>query len=215
MSRTSTKRQVDAERPGSRYEEFVETAARLFQERGFSSTSVADIAKAGGLPIGSLYYYFPGGKDELAIAAIKHAATHFAGVLNQGLQSSSDPGDCLAACALLIGERSETADWTDGCPVAAIALDTIYRSDEIQAAADDAVGSWVSLVTDRLIELDVPDNVADEVAVMTITLLEGAELVGRLRRSRQPFDLAAQQLRTTVQTALSAEDSPGLNKELS
>jgi AcrR family transcriptional regulator len=36
----------------------VDTAARLVHEQGFANTSLADIARESGVPLGNLYYYF-------------------------------------------------------------------------------------------------------------------------------------------------------------
>ncbi|KAA5829152.1 TetR/AcrR family transcriptional regulator [Saccharopolyspora hirsuta] len=51
-------RTVDHERAAARREAIMQAAAALFAERGFESTSAAEIAKAAGLSSGSVFYYF-------------------------------------------------------------------------------------------------------------------------------------------------------------
>ena len=51
----------------------IETTARLLQHRGYHGTSLSDILEASGAPRGSLYFHFPGGKDQLAIEATRAA----------------------------------------------------------------------------------------------------------------------------------------------
>ncbi|MER5393542.1 TetR/AcrR family transcriptional regulator [Saccharopolyspora sp. NPDC002686] len=51
-------RTADPERAAARREAIVQAAAALFAERGFESTSAAEIAKAAGLSSGSVFYYF-------------------------------------------------------------------------------------------------------------------------------------------------------------
>jgi AcrR family transcriptional regulator len=54
----------------------IDTAARLVHEQGFSRTSLADIARDSGVPLGNLYYYFKT-KDAIGDALLdKMAATH-------------------------------------------------------------------------------------------------------------------------------------------
>ncbi|MFF1555891.1 TetR/AcrR family transcriptional regulator, partial [Rhodococcus erythropolis] len=45
----------------------------LMRWRGYSAVSVKDITVAARAPIGSLYHHFPGGKSQLAAAALQSA----------------------------------------------------------------------------------------------------------------------------------------------
>lgn len=180
---------------------FVATASRLFQEKGFGATSVNEIAKVGQVPIGSLYYYFPGGKEELGAAAVLYGARGFAEVLREGLASSDEPGQALAACAHLLADRLEASEWRDGCPVATVALETVHRSKVLQTAADEALGSWVELVASRLAELGIEQRTADEIAAVVIAVLEGAELMGRVSKSRAALEAAGRRMPLLVGAA--------------
>jgi TetR/AcrR family transcriptional repressor of lmrAB and yxaGH operons len=55
-------------------ERLVAAALSLFQAKGYHGVAISDILDATGLPKGSLYHHFPGGKEELAIAAISFLA---------------------------------------------------------------------------------------------------------------------------------------------
>ncbi|TGW02048.1 TetR/AcrR family transcriptional regulator, partial [Mesorhizobium sp. M2D.F.Ca.ET.145.01.1.1] len=45
----------------------IEATALLLRRRGYHGTSLNDILTASGAPRGSLYFHFPGGKDQLVI----------------------------------------------------------------------------------------------------------------------------------------------------
>ena len=51
----------------------VRAAATLFRRNGFAATGINEIAEVSGAPKGSLYHYFPDGKDQIAEAAIRFA----------------------------------------------------------------------------------------------------------------------------------------------
>jgi AcrR family transcriptional regulator len=63
-TQTARARQADQRRS-----ELIETALRLFAERGFRATTIADIASATGTAHGLVYHYF-GSKDELLEAVL-------------------------------------------------------------------------------------------------------------------------------------------------
>jgi AcrR family transcriptional regulator len=192
---------MSAESKTSTRDQFVAAASQLFQQQGFGATTVQQIAREGRVPIGSLYYYFPGGKEELGSAAVAYGAAEFAEVLRQGLAAGATPSAALAACARLLGQRLEATGWSDGCPVATVALETVQRSQELQAAAAAALQGWVTLVADHLRALGVASARAKAVASTTIALLEGAELMARVLGSREPLERAAVHLAELVSGA--------------
>ncbi|MGW1997695.1 ScbR family autoregulator-binding transcription factor [Embleya sp. NPDC001921] len=61
-------------RAGATRRSLLETAARLFHERGFAGTSISDIGNASGLTSGAIYFHFTN-KDALARAIVE---AHFA-----------------------------------------------------------------------------------------------------------------------------------------
>uniref|UniRef100_UPI001892272F TetR/AcrR family transcriptional regulator n=1 Tax=Catenulispora rubra TaxID=280293 RepID=UPI001892272F len=50
-------------------QKMVQAAKQLMRERGYNATAFSDVLKLSGAPRGSVYFHFPGGKTELAIAA--------------------------------------------------------------------------------------------------------------------------------------------------
>ena len=44
--------------------------AEVFREHGYEGASLSLISKATGLGKGSLYHFFPGGKEEMAVAVL-------------------------------------------------------------------------------------------------------------------------------------------------
>jgi AcrR family transcriptional regulator len=61
--------------PTDKRSRIVDTAARLVHEQGFTRTSLADIARESGVPLGNLYYYFKT-KDAIGEALVdKMSAT--------------------------------------------------------------------------------------------------------------------------------------------
>lgn len=95
-----THRQPRAEAPSGldRRELIVAVAGSLFVERGYSRTSMRDIATAAGLLSGSLYYYFPS-KEELFVEVHGTGMAILTRAAEAALAGGGDPWDRLARLA--------------------------------------------------------------------------------------------------------------------
>src|ERR1700740_131834 len=69
---------------------FVAAPAELLRRQGYAASGVNEIVARSGAPRGSLYFHFPGGKEELAVAAIEQSGTQLARALDPMLDSSED-----------------------------------------------------------------------------------------------------------------------------
>ncbi|MEV4219261.1 TetR/AcrR family transcriptional regulator [Nonomuraea sp. ATR24] len=180
----------------------VRAAAELLQRQGYEGASVKPIALAAGASVSSVYHFFPGGKQELAVEAVRHGAAEYADLLREGLASSPDPAEGVAACARLMVSALKTSAWVDGCPVAVTALETVGRVPGIQQAADEALAHWQRLVSTAIQKAGVPADTADELASTVISTLEGAELLSRVRQDDLPLRRAATHLSQLVRLAV-------------
>jgi AcrR family transcriptional regulator len=95
----------------------VESAAKLVYERGFGRTSLADIARESGVPLGNLYYYFKT-KDAIGKELIDRMASVYAAAREQW-ERGATPKERLEA---FIHGATETRDALArrGCPVGSL-----------------------------------------------------------------------------------------------
>ena len=69
-------------------QELIARITRVFQDHGFEGTSLSAISEATGLEKASLYHRFPGGKEQMAEAALGHVAKCFVNTLLAPLRES-------------------------------------------------------------------------------------------------------------------------------
>jgi TetR/AcrR family transcriptional regulator, transcriptional repressor for nem operon len=136
----------------------LKAAGRLFRERGFEAVTVADVMKSAGLTHGGFYGYFKS-KDDLIAQALATV-----------LGSATTPPADLAAYAEWYLSPAHRNSVAGGCPVAALASETIRQPGSARAemtaalrrhidhlsviapGADEAdkrraaIGSWASMV---------------------------------------------------------------------
>ncbi|MFI1446251.1 TetR/AcrR family transcriptional regulator [Streptomyces virginiae] len=179
-------------------ERLVRTASRLMQRGGYENTPVKQLVREAEATLGSLYHFFPGGKQELAVAAIHFGDEEFAELLRAGLAAHTDPAEAVEGVATALAQALEDSDWRDGCPVTATALETVGRLPELQAACAQAFANWQHLVAAKLLASGYPESEARDLAITVINTLEGAETTSQVTMSRTPLLVAGRHLARLV-----------------
>lgn len=127
----------------------VETAARLFREKG-THLSVADLMKASGLTHGGFYKQFAS-KDALIDEATTHAFAELAQLHAAGLERHAGQRDearqALIDNYLSVEHRDNPAD---GCPAAALAADMAREpaDSEARRVYVEGVGDFAKALAD-------------------------------------------------------------------
>ncbi|GGU04318.1 MULTISPECIES: TetR/AcrR family transcriptional regulator [Streptomyces] len=183
---------------GSTRDRIVVAASRLIQRQGYVGTGIKQIATEAEATLGSVYHFFPGGKEAVAVAAMEHGREEFAAVLRTALDGEDDPAEAVDACARILAKELRTSGWTDGCPVTAAALETLGTDNPIQRACAEALLAWQNLVADKLLGCGFPDPEARDLAATVINTLEGAEVTAQVTRSETPLLLAGRHLSRLV-----------------
>jgi TetR/AcrR family transcriptional repressor of lmrAB and yxaGH operons len=163
---------------------------------------VAGIAAEGAAPMGSFYFHFPGGKEEIGVAALRDGAQRFAARLAEVLDRYPSPPDALAGVAGWLADELAASGWADGCPIATTALESVTRSAALRAGAAEGFALWRDVLAGRLRAGGVPDGAADDLAGNALALIEGAELLARVEGGPEPLHRSAAALRTLASAAL-------------
>ena len=180
----------------------IETTARLLQHRGYHGTSLSDILEASGAPRGSLYFHFPGGKDQLAIEATRAAVEESTRELKQMLAEAKTPAAGVRAYVDAAAELMRTSDYTFGCPVAPVILDASGGVSELADLCRGAFEEWIGMIAAALIAAGVPKQRAAALALLAVTAIEGALLAARAYRDVKPLMTVGAELESVLSAAL-------------
>ena len=77
-------------RAGRRKTAVLEAACRVIADRGADATRFADVAAESGVPVSTLQYYF-GSREDLLVAAFRHASSAEIAALEADVATISDP----------------------------------------------------------------------------------------------------------------------------
>jgi len=192
-ARATRRSTTDGDTPQARAS-LVAGAADLIRRRGLNATSIRELAKHAGAPLGSTYHYFPGGKHQLASEAIQWAGAATASFIASALEKG-DPLAGLRAYLKLWRKQLLDNDFRAGCPVMAVAVE---EPSEVATGPQDAAAaafrSWIVLLADALHAHGLPTAQARRHASLVVAAVEGAVAISRAQRSIDVFDDVAAEL---------------------
>jgi len=169
-------------------------AARLFRQQGYHGTALHDVLAAGGSPRGSLYFHFPGGKEEIGEAALTLAGEAVRQAIARAAETSENALVFLTRVARGMASDLEKSGFQEGCPIATTALETAAQSDVLGAATRSAFQNWENEIRRGLERFGMASEQAVSAATTVLSLLEGALLLARTYRSLEPMQRAEQAL---------------------
>jgi TetR/AcrR family transcriptional regulator, lmrAB and yxaGH operons repressor len=168
-------------------EKTLAAAALLFRRQGFHGTALHDVLAAAGSPRGSLYFHFPGGKEQIGEAALDLAGEAVRSRIEQAAEASPNAETFLTGIARAMAADLEQSDFCNGCPIATTALETAAQSDVLRAAARRAFQSWEQEVARGLTRFGAKPDDAAISATTILSQIEGALLLARTYRSVEPL----------------------------
>jgi TetR/AcrR family transcriptional regulator, lmrAB and yxaGH operons repressor len=168
----------------------LDATQELIETGGYFGAGLNQVVTVSGAPRGSLYFHFPGGKDQLVGESVRRAGRAIADTLEGPVEHGPPVAEFVAGVLRQLGDRLAESGWRKGCPVATVALETAATSDALQEACSEVYTSWEAALRERL--EGRPD--ADDLAVTILALIEGALLLARTHRSREPLDRVTRQV---------------------
>lgn len=162
-------------------------------QQGYPATGMKQIVTEAGAPFGSVYHFFPGGKEELGAEAVRWAGV-FYGDLVEGLfaASTDDLATTMRSIFAAAGQTLLDNGFSDACPVATVSLEMSSVSEPIRTACSQTFEAWTDRLAARLISFDVGADQARSLSMTFIMLLEGAFLLARAHRNVEPLQVAAE-----------------------
>lgn len=171
--------------PGTR-DRILDAAALLFRRQGYAATGIKEIVGEAGAPLGSLYHYFPGGKEQIAVEAVTRAGEK----LRRSMETAAEVPDLPAAVNAYFtvhAQRLADSDFELGCPIATLALETASVNDRIRQVCEDVFNGWQSTLAHAFAAAGIPDDDARLLATFVLSSYEGALTLSRAFRDVQPM----------------------------
>jgi AcrR family transcriptional regulator len=167
----------------------LERAAPIFNRRGYAACSIQELMDATGLEKGGIYRHFAN-KEELAAEALRYALATNSKMRTEHLADIPGAIDKLRQGIANFVERPSCIE--GGCPLMNSATDSDDGNPKLREIASEALRRWQA----RLVKIVIAGMRSGEIrsgvkprslANMIIATIEGAQMMSRLQRSKQPL----------------------------
>lgn len=176
---------------GSR-DRMIEATIALMRRAGLSGAGINEIVRESGAPKGSVYHYFPGGKQQIAQEALAFHSQRVLTFIDASFSGGRTPAAKVKALFEAFAQRLEKGAFGSSCAAGAVCLDLDEDAGALRDTIATAFADWVALIDRHLAFPDAPR--ARSFAGVVLTAIEGAYIRGRAERSGQPFRDAGQWL---------------------
>jgi AcrR family transcriptional regulator len=195
-------------RAGRRKTQVLDAAAGVIASRGADATRFIDVSEASGVPVSTLQYYF-GSREDLLVAAFRHASEAEITALAASLETVQDPWEQLThivhAALTGYGPDAPGVLWVEAWRFA-------MRDPEMRADVLNDNAAWRSLIAGVVasgIESGQfqTDLAPERVAVLALALLDGVGLPLALGDPAVTADVARETVLSTMSGLLSVRPS--------
>jgi TetR/AcrR family transcriptional repressor of nem operon len=184
-------------------QKIVETAAVLFNQKGFTGCSMGDIVAASGLEKGTLYGHFST-KEELALLAFDYA---WKDTSDKRLRNVETVSNAIDKLILHIDNYVNTPSFPGGCPLLNFAVDADDGNLALRTRVRKALQGWedflAKIVEDGQSAGEINAQIdPHSIANLVISLLEGATVVARIDKRSAALGDAQRHLNLYLETAV-------------
>jgi AcrR family transcriptional regulator len=167
-------------------DEVVARIQDVFRDRGFDGASLAEISNATGLGKSSLYHYFRGGKDEMAVAVLERIDAWMSAHVLAALRSAGAPQARLRSMLCVIDEFY--VGGRNACVLGNLVVGG--SREKFQDYLASAFGRWIAALRALAVEAGVREADAQQRAEDAVVRIEGALIVAGGLADPAPFKRA-------------------------
>jgi AcrR family transcriptional regulator len=195
--------------PSTTKDRILDSTAELFRRQGYVGTGMKQIAAEASAPFGSVYHFFPGGKEELGAETIRAAGRLYMQLFVAVAAEAPDVLSAVHGFFAGAGETLRDTGYADACPIATVALEVASTSEPLRLATADVFQEWIDGAGAYFAFAGIARPRARELAFAMLSLLEGAFIFSRAMRTTEPMEIAGATAVEAVRRALQEVESGG------
>ena len=179
-------------------ERLLRAGERLFRTQGYAGTGLKQLTQTAEAPWGSLYHFFPQGKEQLGAEVLRYGALLYDAGWKSAFDRFKDPAVAIEKIFLNEAKILSTSDYRDGCPIASVTLDVASTSEVLREACADAFNVWLETLQAGFRAAGAPKDGAADLAGFVLSTLEGAIVLSRAAKAPAPLLQSAKFVRQVI-----------------
>lgn len=180
-------------------EHILQTTCDLMEKQGYHGTGLNEIVKESGAPKGSLYHYFPEGKEQITSEAVLQSGKATAERIQNELSGSTNAAKAIHDFVLNIADHVESSGFAAGSPLTSVAMETATKSERINSACREAYTLLETAFKEKLLESGFTKLKAEEeLGTFIIAAVEGGIILSRTYHSGNSLRTVAKYLKVLL-----------------
>lgn len=180
----------------------IEKAAPIFNTKGYAGTYLSDLTEATGLTKGGLYFNFEN-KDEIALAAFDYNFGRVNDCIAKRILAHDNSIERLLIYPKVYRDFLKIPLLQPGCPILNTSTEADDTHPQLKAKAADALQYWKKAIENQVkrgIERNeiIADTNPSEVAVIIMSLIEGAIMQAKVTNRATELRVAMNYLEKTI-----------------
>lgn len=164
---------------------------------------MSDVIRHSGVPRGSVYHHFPGGKAELAARAIRDGGDEMVDRLRRMHEQLGSVARGVEAFCNYYIESLEITGFVAGCPIATVALEGPELDPEVRAQTGSAFATLVDVLAEALTTDGMDPVRADRLASVIVAAIEGGIMLSKATGDLSHLSSARDWLVSSIREELS------------
>ncbi|MFM7333657.1 MAG: TetR/AcrR family transcriptional regulator [Tabrizicola sp.] len=169
-----------SDEPSTR-DRLIQSATRLFRQRGYEGAGLTEILTEAGVPKGSLYHHFPDGKADLACAAADWTASEIIRVIDDSFRAAPDWRHGVTTFCYKMAKLFDILNSADACPTFGLLFEGPYH-DRFRAQAETSFDRIIAAAARYGQSLGMNPDKAHDAAETFIIGFQGSWTLARTRR---------------------------------
>lgn len=183
-------------------ENIIKHSTKLIQIHGYNETSIQDIIEKSKAPKGSLYYYFPKGKDDIVISALEKIDLEFTKKFKLATKKC-ETTECVLLALLDLFRNKEKNYGTPSFRMTLLALETIGQAPEVYEKCGSIILNWKKQLVYELVEVGCEEELSRKISEWIFSTIQGAICASVIHGDNEKMMLGEQSIK--LLTALPKE----------